>query len=101
MKIRALSVTEGVIYHCFATDSSNPCQIELEVDAAVLPGDVDSGPLRLSVADYVLMAGGMETAAPCLRTLEAQGRLVDEMGVPHIMFAIWTPIDLSGPASRG
>ncbi len=100
MKIRALSVTEGVIYHCFAPDPSNPCHIELEVDAAVLPGDVDAGPLRLSVADYVLMAGGMEAAAPCLRRLDSQGRIIDEMGVPHITFAIWTPIDLSGPASR-
>ncbi len=97
MRIRALSVTEGVVYHCVPVDRSNPCRPELEVDAAVQPGDVDSGPLLLSVADYIFMAGGAGVAGPCLRSLEDQGRLVDYLGVAHISFTMWTPIDLSGP----
>lgn len=97
VKIRVMSVTEGVVYHCWPVDRSNPCRPELEVDAAVQPGDVDSGPLLLSVADYIFMAGGPEIARPCLQAMERQGRLVDEMGVPHIAFPMWTPIDLSGP----
>lgn len=101
MKIRVLSVTEGVVYHCWPTDRSNPCRPELEVDAAVLPGDVDSGPLLLSVADYVFMAGGPDVARPCLQELARKGRLVDEMGVTHIAFPMWTPIDLSGPPRSG
>ena len=33
MRIRALSVFEGVVYHCYATDTRNPCRPTLEVDA--------------------------------------------------------------------
>lgn len=101
MRIRVMSVTEGVVYHCWPIDRSNPCRPELEVDAAVLPGDVDAGPLLLSVPDYVFMVGGPEAARPCLAELARKGRLVDEMGVPHIAFPIWTPIDLSGPPRSG
>lgn len=100
MKIRVMSVTEGVVYHCWATDTTNPCRPELEVDAAVQPGDVDTGPLLLSVADYIFMVGGPEVARPCLAELARQGRLVDELGVAHISFTMWTPIDLSGPPRR-
>lgn len=97
MKIRALSVFEGVVYHCWVIDRSTPCRPELEVDAATREGDVDAGPLLLSVADYVTMAGGMPLVADCLRDLQAKGRIVDHLGVAHISFPIWTPIDLSGP----
>lgn len=97
MKIRVMSVTDGVVYHCWAVDRDNPCRPELEVDAAVQPGDVDSGPLLLSVPDYMFMAGGVDAARPCLDRMHDEGRLVDHLGVPHIAFTLWTPIDLSGP----
>ena len=97
MKILALSVFEGVVYHCWPIDRSNPCHPTLAVEAVLREGDADSGPLLLSVADYVVMAGGMEIAAPCLRALEAEGRLVDYLGVAHISFPFWIPIDVTGP----
>lgn len=97
VKIRALSVFEGVVYHCWPVDRTNPCRPSLEVEAVLREGDADSGPLLLSVADYVAMAGGMEVAAPCLRGFEADDRIVDHLGVAHIAFPIWTPIDVSTP----
>ena len=56
-----LSVFEGVVYHCWTADPSQPCRPVLEVEAVLREGDADatSGPLLLSVADYVVMAGGM------------------------------------------
>ena len=64
----------------------------IEVDALLRPGDADatSGPLLLSVADYLAMAG--DAAAPALEQLRAKGRLVDHLGVPHITFPTWTPV---------
>src|SRR3546814_14293307 len=78
MKIRALSVFEGVVYHCWCVDPEHPCRPTLEVEALLRPGDADaeSGPLLLSVADYIPMAGGIEAAAPCLEQLRSQGRIV-------------------------
>ena len=80
MKIRALSVFEGIVYHCWVTDRSDPCHPTLEVEAVLRDGDADSGPLLLSVADFVAMAGGMEIAAPCLRTFDAEltGKVAQE-----------------------
>jgi len=100
MRIRALSVFEGVVYHCWCVDRSQPCRPTLEVDALLRPGDADaeSGPLLLSVADYVTMAGGREIAAPCLEQLQAKGRLVEHLDVPHIAFPTWTTVAVS-PAS--
>lgn len=92
-----MSVTDGIVYHCWPIDRDRPCRPELEVDAAVQPGDVDSGPLLLSVPDYIFMAGGIEIARPCLQDMARRGRIIDHMGVPHIAFTMWTPIDLSGP----
>ncbi|MBS1848172.1 MAG: hypothetical protein JST73_07825 [Actinobacteria bacterium] len=92
-----MSVTEGVVYHCFPTDRTNPHRPELEVDAAVQPGDVDSGPLLLSVADYVFMVGGIEAGRAFLTEMKRKGRIVDHLGVAHIAFPMWTPIDLTGP----
>jgi len=94
MRIRALSVFEGVVYHCWCVDPSQPCRPTLEVDALLRPGDADaeSGPLLLSVADYVPMAGGPEVAGPCLDQLAEQGRLVDHLGVTHISFPMWTRV---------
>jgi hypothetical protein len=49
------------------------------------------------MADYVNMVGGIEIARPCIDELRAQGRIVDHLGVAHIAFPFWTPIDLSAP----
>ena len=94
MRIRALSVFEGVIYHCWCIDAANPCRPTLEVDAVLRPGDADaeSGPILLSVPDYVSMVGGPERAAPCLEQLAAKGRLTDHLGVPHLVFPTWTTV---------
>lgn len=94
MRIRALSVFEGVVYHCMAVDTDNPCRPTLEVDALLRPGDADatSGPLLLGVADYIVMVGGLATAQPCLHELAAAGRIVDHLGVDHITFPTWTPV---------
>ena len=97
VRIRALSVFEGIVYHCWPIDRSDPCHPTLEVEAALREGDADAGPILLSVADFVAMAGGMEIAAPCLRTFGAEGRLVDHLGVSHISFPLWVPIDVTSP----
>lgn len=97
MRIRALSVFEGVVYHCWCVDRDNPCRPTLEVDALLRPGDADaeSGPILLSVADYIPMAGGIEIAGPCLEQLAAKGRIVAHLDVAHIAFPTWTTVDLS------
>jgi hypothetical protein len=90
VRIRAVSVFEGVVYHCDAIDRSNPCRPVLEVDAILRPGDADAGPLLVTVADYIRMAG--EDAGRCLRQLEAEGRLVEHLGVRHVTFPTWTRV---------
>lgn len=94
MRIRALSVFEGVVYHSWTIDVSNPCRPTLEVEALLRPGDADAeaGPLLLSVADYIVMAGGFDAARPCLRELAAAGRIVEHLGVDHISFPTWEPV---------
>ncbi len=92
MRIRALSVFEGVVYHCYAVDTVSPCRPVLEVEALVRPGDVDQGPLLVTVADYLRMAG-MDAGPPCLRELDAKGRLVEHQGVQHLSFPTWTPVE--------
>jgi hypothetical protein len=96
MRIRALSVFEGVVYHCWCVDPSHPHRPILEVEAVLRPGDADaeSGPLLLSVADYIPMAGGMEKAAPHLDALAANGRIVEHLDVPHIAFPTWTRVEV-------
>jgi hypothetical protein len=95
VRIRALSVFEGVVYHCWCTDQSNPCRPTLEVDALLRPGDADaeSGPLLLGVADYIAMIGSLEQAAPCLTELQAKGRIVEHLGVEHLVFPTWTAVE--------
>jgi hypothetical protein len=88
VRIRALSVFESVVYHCDAVDRSNPCRPVLEVDAILRPGDADSGPLLVPVADYIRMAG--PDAARCLQELVAAGRVVEHQGLRHITFPTWT-----------
>lgn len=94
MRIKALSVFEGVVYHCWAVDTDQPCRPTLEVEALLRPGDADAdaGPLLLSVADYIVMAGGLEVARPCLRNMASAGRIVEHLGVQHIAFPTWTPV---------
>jgi hypothetical protein len=96
MRIRALSVFEGVVYHCYAVDRSHPCRPTLEVEAVLRRGDADelSGPLLLTVADYVAMLGDITVARPCLRELDGKGRIVDRLGAEHISFPTWTRLDL-------
>ena len=91
MRIRALSVFEGVVYHCYAVDTATPCRPTLEVEAITRPGDVDQGPLLVTVADYLRMTG-VETGRRCLRELKDKGRLVEHMGVEHLSFPTWTPV---------
>lgn len=100
MRIRALSVFEGVVYHSWAIDTTAPCRPTLEVEALLRPGDADAeaGPLLLSVADYIVMAGGFDVARPCLHELAAAGRIVEHLGVDHIAFPTWEPV---GPLASG
>ena len=88
MRIRAMSVFEGVVYHCDVVDRTNPCRPVLEVDAILRPGDADAGPLLVTVADFIRMAG--PDARRCLQELERRGRLVEHLGVRHLAFPTWT-----------
>ena len=99
MRIRALSVFEGIVYHCWCVDPTQPCRPTLEVEAVLRPGDADadSGPLLLSVADYLTMLGGSATATACLDELRAKGRLVEHLGVPHLRFPTWTDVGSDVP----
>ena len=102
MRIRALSVFEGVVYHCWCVDRSHPGKPTLEVEAVVREGDVDRGPLLLPVADYVTMVGDPDEAKPYLEQLAERGRIVAHLDVPHIRFPTWTPITMDRPgADRG
>ena len=94
VKIRALSVFEGVVYHCFCTDAATPCRPVLEVEAVLRPGDADAeaGPLLLGVADYLTMVGDPSVARSCLSELRQQGRIVERLGVDHIAFPMWTRV---------
>ncbi|HVV35715.1 MAG TPA: hypothetical protein VHC63_03865 [Acidimicrobiales bacterium] len=91
MRIIAMSVFEGVVYHCHPVDLRNPCRPTLEVDARTQPGDLDAGPLLITVADYIRMVG--DEAPRCLRQLRDAGRITKWMGVDHITFPTWTTVD--------
>jgi hypothetical protein len=95
MRIRALSVFEGIVYHCWPVDRTNPCRPTLEVDAVLREGDADatSGPLLVAVPDYVAMVGDRRRARACLDELAEKGRIVDHLGVAHITFPIWSRVD--------
>lgn len=97
MIIRAFSVFESIIYHCALIDASHPCRPTLEVEAVLREGDADAGPLLLPIADYLAMAGDPERVIPCLRDLRAKGRIADHLGVAHLTFPFWTPIQIDHP----
>ncbi len=101
MRIRALSVFEGVVYHCWPIDMAHPCRPTLEVDAILRDGDADasSGPLLLTVADYITMVGSLEQARPCLNELNGKGRIVEWQGAQHISFPMWTRVVAEEPAA--
>ena len=90
MKIRALSVFEGIVYHCAAIDTANPCRPTLEVDARTQEGDLDAGPLLVTVADWARMVGDEATVKACLGELRRRHRLEERMGVLHVTFPTWT-----------
>ena len=93
MRIRALSVFEGVVYHCVCIDRSNPCRPTLEVDALLRPGDADAeaGPLLLTVSEFAAMVDDPPEARHCLAELAAKGRIVERLGVAHVSFPTWSP----------
>jgi hypothetical protein len=86
VRIRALSVFEGIVYHCVVVDPSHPCRPTLEVDARTQDGDLDAGPLLVTVADWARMVGDPEAAKACLPELRRKGRLEERMGVLHVTF---------------
>ena len=94
MIIRGVSVFEGIVYHSYVVDPANPCRPTLELEAVVRDGDIDAGPLLVSVAEYATLAGGPDVVRPCLGKLRDQGRIVDHLGVPYVSFPTWTPVDL-------
>ncbi|MGH9137410.1 MAG: hypothetical protein ACRD0G_10245 [Acidimicrobiales bacterium] len=102
MRIRAVSVFEGVVYHCWCADRAHPCRPMLEVEALLRPGDADAdaGPLLVSVADYATMVGDPVQARRCLDQLRAKGRIVERLGVDHLIFPTWTAVTDPDPDPR-
>lgn len=86
-----MSVFEGVVYHCHPADTRNPCKPTLEVDARTQPGDLDAGPLMITLADYVRMVG-VDTAKQCLPRFHRAGRITKWMDVDHLVFPTWTTV---------
>ncbi|HMG44113.1 MAG TPA: hypothetical protein VK611_22465 [Acidimicrobiales bacterium] len=93
MRIRALSVFEGVVYHCVCIDRTHPCRPTLEVDALLRPGDADAeaGPLLLTVSEFAAMVDDPLQARRCFDELKAKGRIVERLGVLHVSFPTWAP----------
>jgi hypothetical protein len=94
VRIRVLSIFEGVVYHSWPVDRSDPERPTLEVEALLRPGDADaeSGPLLFSVADYVAMVGDLTIARRALDRLAGEGRIDQHLGVDHIVFPTWTRV---------
>ncbi len=51
-----------------------------------------TGPLLLTVADYIAMVGDVDQARACLEELERKGRIVDRLGAAHLSFPTWTRV---------
>jgi hypothetical protein len=98
VRIRALSVFEGVVYHCWCIDRAHPCRPTLEVEALLREGDADAsaGPLLLTVEDYAAMVGDTEQARRCLDELRSKGRIVERLGARHLAFPTWTRVVADG-----
>ena len=43
--------------------------------------------------------GGLEVAGPCLVSWSDRGRIVEHLGVEHLAFPFWTPVDIAGPSA--
>jgi hypothetical protein len=99
VRIRAISIFEGVVYHCWCVDASAPCRPTLEVEAILRPGDADAdaGPLLVPIADYATLAGGIDVVRPCLPRLRDRGRIIERQGIDHIAFPTWTAVDDTTP----
>jgi hypothetical protein len=99
MRIRALSVFEGIVYHSAVIDPANPSRPTLEVDAVLREGDADatSGPLLLPVAEFIVMVGGVDRARPALLELRERGRIVPYLDVDHISFPTWSTSAVERP----
>jgi hypothetical protein len=41
------------------------------------------------------MIGDPVLARPCVEELRARGRIVERLGVAHVSFPTWTPVDPS------
>jgi len=87
VRILAMSVFEGIVYHCACLDASDPGRPRLEVDALLRPGDAD-GPLLVPVADYKRMVG-FDVAELHLPALASAGRVVQRDGVAYLRFPVW------------
>ena len=79
------SVFEGVVYHCWPATRRTPARPVLEVEALLQRATpTTSGPLLLSVvADFIDHGRRPRPAGPCLRQLDAQGRIVEHLGAAH------------------
>lgn len=93
MRIKAMSVFEGIVYHCVCLDPSNPMRPTLEVEAVLREGDVDEGPILLPWGDFVYMVG-LTVAQECFAEFARADRIVDHLGVKHLAFPIWTAGDI-------
>ena len=82
------------MYHCWCVDPTQPCRPTLEVEALLRPGDADatSGPLLLSVADYLTMAGQHADGdrLPRRAAGEGPGRRAPRRAPPR--FPTWTDV---------
>ncbi len=94
MKIKAMSVFEGIVYHSVCLDPSHPERPTLEVEAVLREGDVDEGPVLLPWGDFVYMVG-IDVAKDCFAIFAEEDRIVDHLGVKHLAFPLWTAGDIT------
>jgi hypothetical protein len=103
VRIRALSVFEGIVYHAQLMDPADPARPRLEVEAVLRPGDADAtaGPLLFAVAEFMVMVGDTHRARAALHDLDARGRVVERMGVRYLTFPTWEPVSETTPPGGG